>query len=235
MVTDDPGGHHRRLTLARCLLPRLPDQSRDRYSEDRPSPAGVGRKPCARAAFRQGGTASACACCSMLARRWTKRHCQPVTMLSIRCCASTSSSRDTPERDGPPGTSRQHFCCRPWGSPVFATSIRAVIAWAGRRSIAAVGSGIDLRIADPPPSAAPGAASPLQITRRSHWRGGIGSWVWRWSIRAWWRTIVDWRSIVRWPIGARWRTIVRSRTIVGRCSIVGGRPVRGRRWPIARW
>jgi hypothetical protein len=50
-VADDPRRHRGRHAVALRALPRLRHKPGDRHSDDRPSSAGVGREPRARAAL----------------------------------------------------------------------------------------------------------------------------------------------------------------------------------------
>jgi hypothetical protein len=93
------------------------------------------------------------------------------------------------------------------------TSIRLIPR---TEAITRVGSGIDLRVTHPSPSATPSVASPLNAACRGWWRNRIGNRIRQAPIPRWWGT-----KFRRWSV-ARWRTIAR-------CGSVR------RRWSVGRW
>jgi hypothetical protein len=108
---------------------------------------------------------------------------------------------------------------RPNSEKAQITSIR-LVPRTERLAITPVGSGIDLRVTHPSPSATPGVASPLNAARRGWWRSRVGNRIRRAHIRRWWGT-----KFRRWPVA-------RCRTVAGTISRRGA--VRGR-WPVDRW
>ena len=133
------------------------------------------------------GGGGRCSCCSSFAPS-ASRICSVVPRF-LRIRASSERLFDLGGRFEAP-----NYCnvtCF-WLVAASEPLIGAVIAWTRWWTVATEGSGIDLRIADPPPPTTPGTASPPEIACRAHWRRGIRNCV-RWRPEgAWWRTILAW-------------------------------------------